>query len=106
MLVNFIINEMDTWIFYLGKNKRIRYHRYVMEQHIGRKLLPHENIHHKNGIRDDNRIENLELWNTSQPCGQRIPDKIKFAAEMMNQYGHYFGYTLTHKPIKQASIFD
>ena len=59
-----------------GRNNWVYEHVWVMEQHLGRKLLPGEEVHHRNRQRDDNRLENLELWVTSQPAGGRVEDLI------------------------------
>lgn len=61
-------------------------HRVVMEQALGRPLLPHEDVHHVNGVRSDNRLENLELWSHSQPRGQRTEDKVSWAVEILEAY--------------------
>ncbi len=57
-----------------------------MEGSIGRELLPEENVHHLNGVRDDNRLENLELWSSSQPSGQRVADKVAWAENLLRLY--------------------
>jgi len=61
-------------------------HRLVMGDMLGRDLLPEENVHHINGVRDDNSPRNLELWSKSQPPGQRVSDKVAWAKEMLNLY--------------------
>jgi hypothetical protein len=77
----------DKGYLYVGVNGgRILAHRHVMEQHLGRKLVKGENVHHINGVRDDNRLENLELWNTTQPSGQRVEDKIAWAKDLLRLY--------------------
>lgn len=50
-------------------------HHYVMELMLGRKMdTKFESVHHKNGIRDDNNPDNLELWVTGIRYGQRAKD--------------------------------
>lgn len=68
------------------RGKVYKEHRYVVEQHLGRGLLEDENVHHINGNKLDNRLENLELWSTKQPKGQRVEDKVQYALEILRQY--------------------
>lgn len=67
-------------------NGYILEHRRIMQDHLGRSLYEGENIHHKNGVRSDNRIENLELWISIQPSGQRPDDLLAWADEIIRRY--------------------
>lgn len=77
----------DGYVFKQVGNRGVAVHRLVIEEILGRELLPEENVHHRNGIRDDNRPKNLELWSHSQPKGQRVIDKLAWAHEMLALYG-------------------
>lgn len=79
-------NDHGYIVLRLGNGSRVREHRWLMEKFIGRKLLGHETVHHINGVRDDNRLENLELWSSSQPPGQRVEDKVAWAEEILRLY--------------------
>jgi hypothetical protein len=91
--IKILVNEPGTGNINCNGYRRITVdgesileHRHFMEQHLGRKLQPGENIHHINGCKTDNRLSNLELWSTTQPSGKRISDLIIYAKEILKLY--------------------
>lgn len=66
----------------------IHEHRLVMSKILNRPLFPFENVHHKNGIRSDNSESNLELWDKTQPSGQRVEDRIDWAIKFLKRHNY------------------
>ena len=69
-----------------GKRQRQFQQRLVMERILGRPLAADETVHHRNGVRSDNRPENLELWVSSHPHGSRVGDLVAFAKDILARY--------------------
>ena len=85
------LDESDVYIS-MANNRCVAEHRYIMAKHLGRCLTKEEIVHHKNGIRDDNRIENLELFvknKTQHTHGQRIKDMIVHYLNEMSEHEAY-----------------
>lgn len=74
-----------------GKSGKIAEHVLVMSEMLNRPLVAGENVHHKNGNRSDNRPNNLELWVSRQPVGQRPEDLVTYAREILALYEKDFG---------------
>jgi len=69
-----------------NKDGRVLQHRRIMAEHIGRRLESFENVHHIDGDKTNNDIQNLELWVKMQPSGQRVSDLIEFAKRILEKY--------------------
>lgn len=82
-----------------GKSRNKAQHKVIMENHIGRLLKANETVHHKNGIRSDNKIDNLELWASKHPSGQRVEDMINFCLQYLSEYApeHLIADSITHE---------
>jgi len=65
--------------------RTVAIHRHVMEKKLGRKLLPKETVHHKDGNRQNYDEENLELWSSRHGKGQRVTDLPPTCAGMYAQ---------------------
>jgi hypothetical protein len=74
-----------------GKRRAKREHRHIMEQHLGRKLLPEEVVHHRNENPSDNRLENLEvqMWSEhtiGHSTGSKRPEYAKRTQAVIAEY--------------------
>jgi hypothetical protein len=74
---------------YGAKGREVLEHRYVMEQALGRELRPEETVHHKNGQRQHNTLDNLELRSGNHGPGGDVPAMIRWAHEFIALYPQF-----------------
>lgn len=89
-----------------GKNGYVREHVLIMSDHIGRPIATNEIVHHRDGVRDHNWIENLELMTRSahhslHHKGVRKENSIKaLRGRTSEEWKHIWNTTLLHKRMK------
>ena len=64
------------WIQLPGTNTKVQEHRVIMERELKRPLQPDEIVHHINGIKDDNRVENLFVMTAKEHNNFHRPEKV------------------------------
>ncbi|MGI6078747.1 MAG: HNH endonuclease [Fastidiosipilaceae bacterium] len=89
----------DGYIQITGNGKNILEHRDVMEKHIGRKLSTREHVHHINGNKQDNRIENLEIVGIGEHISEHHPSE-RVLSRWVNVICHECGNEFQRRKIE------